>query len=292
VIAKFVGIHGGLNKYLLESPEQKAKFLAAWLNYDFILQHTYISMQGNFRFDRALTHEVGALTEKVSSGTVFEEKQEDIPYLDGGILFQEVIENPGNRYTTFRVLADASGQVQYVALIISPHKKNERILKRDRRRKPMSVATLNEEVLGTHIKLLDNLYTQPQSPFYLGAKSITSYHDEKSEEYILEGQQFDDPELRQLIADHGMDPDHATPSPHLVDIGSRLGRAFRGYSPYGGFDLMLDKKGNFIYIEGNEAPGIAPAAFDLPEDASDEMLQTAVIEKMLQNMDRLASNNK
>lgn len=296
VVAKFIGAHSGNNKYLLETQEQKVKFLIPLIDIDNVLGNIRIFPNGEPNYSEQFRNEMADKVERTlplvfdvmnkaeEMGTVDNTHRtylalaQYVKQIENHVLFQELVDTPSKHYPTFRVIADAFGHIHYVALLFSKHMKDEGILKFTTPQQNLSIADL-QKIVSDSNSLLDYLYTHPLSPFFLASKSIKSYTDGVSEEIILEGQAIDDQETRQVLQDLGINPDAALPPFRVLQLGKRLGRAFRPYNIYGGFDLIprVDKEYNLL--EAHDQPGLAPSGFGLPDDADD----AKVTEKLIDN---------
>ncbi len=298
VVAKFIGAHSGNNKYLLETQEQKVKFLIPLIDNDNVLGNIRISPNGDPNYSDGFRNEIADKVERTlplvfdvmnkaeemvtvdKSHRIYLALEQYVKQIEKHVLFQELVDTPSQHYPTFRIISDVFGHIHYVALLFSKHRKGDGILKFSPPQQDLSIVDL-QKIVSDSNSLLDYLYTHPLSPFFLASKSVKSYTDGISEELILEGQAIEDLETQQVLQDLGINPDAALPPLEVLKLGKRLGRAFRPYNIYGGFDLIprVDKEYNLL--EAHDQPDLAPSGFDLPDDADDDKVTEKLIDNAL-----------
>ncbi len=275
VVAKFIGVNGGRKNYLLETVKQKAKYIVAQIKSDAIAPNLFIDANGNLTMNEEYRPTVEGMIEEASRGKI--NKTVD------GVIFEKYIETPSHHYSSYQIIADAFGNIHYVALILSPHEKDNRTISTPLYTRPPNIVELKGNVLDDCCDTLHWLYTVPTSPFFLGAKSITSFHEGESNSLILAGQKTDDPKICDALISHGIDPNKAEPPAFLLAMGQKLGPAYRVYAPYAGFKVIGDKNGGYFYLGDDKRPTLTPTGLGMPEKTSQEELGNTVISRMLQN---------
>ncbi|MBI3619847.1 hypothetical protein HY214_01740 [Candidatus Roizmanbacteria bacterium] len=283
VMAKFDRSHGGDHKYLLETTEQKIRFIAAFVHYPAILSHMTLTERGDLlETGKALTFLLQTAGMLIQDGSIFTRQSEGLDILKNEVVFQEFIRTPSQRYTTYRVLADAFGNVHYSALVCSQGRKAEARLVQPVRTSPLSLDE-QSEILRDQASLLDHLFTHPKNPFFLNSRSAKSYNGD-SDDIILSGQKIESEEYRAILEAHGINPDQALPSAELLSAGSRLGRSFRFRQPYGGFDIIQSEDGKLFFLEANDDPALIAEGLGMAEDSTRDEMRYAIVSRMLQSV--------
>lgn len=262
IVAKTINEHGGDSIYLLETHEQKARFIS-WL----LSAHNVKSV-----------YQLNDLIKRVKKGDLTPASQES----DERWYFQEYVENPSDYNTSFRIMADGFGKVHYGVLIRSAEKKGIKKIKdvmeilgvRLNAQNFIDTATLG----GIDREILLN---SPYSPLYLGARSIVSNALKGGKIIPLNGSKVEDAEDRKILLVHGINPDKPSIPEKLIRIASKIGTESRGDYPFVGVDLILRKDGNFNYLETNFGPIVAPELIGLPANTSASESHLKLLEKIL-----------
>ena len=284
VMAKFTGFHGSQCKYRLDNSFQIAKFISAHLFYYALREHLFIDHCGNVFVKENYLPYVGLMLKHTIDGTKFVDfvKQggDEFPKLDG-VVFQRFIDTASSHDSSYRILADGLGNIHYIALLFARYQKEDMVLTTEKLVKKLEKPAI-DQIFSNPRTVLQLLFTQTTSPFYLNLAAAISYHED-SEEIILSGQKIDEPDLRKVLIEHGIDPNHAKPPVALIDYGRRLGSAFREYAPLGGFDILQSRGWNYYFLEGNDGPDIASSGLDIQQNMSNDELERVVINRMLSN---------
>lgn len=267
VVAK-LPIHRGEQKYLLETREQKARFLALAL-----LGQSISDLDLEYLYKRKdseqLRQVIENLIEAVKKGNL------DHPlFRKGGILkdykFEEFIVTPTDFLTSFRVIVDGLGRIHYGVVYrvkrgeflddcLSPHE-------------PL-VARPGEPIAGL---LLD-----PRSPFYLHSQSIVSNSGKEEPPIFLDGKMQNDPQIRKVMAQLSLDPDNPDLPDKLKAVCSALGRLNRAICPFIGVDFILGTDGRFRFLEVNHFPQIEPRYIGLSENTDFETVYGEMLNRIL-----------
>lgn len=154
VVVKDPASDRGQNKYLLETREQKIKFIA-WALLKKQLGELYDSPQRNDIINRILT--------QVAEGNFEDAFINERGDIDRWI-FEEYIDSPGDYNTSVRVVVDALGTIHYAQIARSDAKRGEQL----------PDASFDFSLLDEHGMLpglpFSVFLTHPSSPFYLKSK--------------------------------------------------------------------------------------------------------------------------
>jgi hypothetical protein len=261
-----VDANRGIGKYLLETREQKIKFLACYLIRERI--------PDLYQHPRDFDATVKELMDKVAKGD-YTDKYFDPKILDS-FIFEEFVEPPGNYWTSMRVVADAFGKIHYAQVARSGLPKNSEIDSSVKASLPKNLFDL--EVLGDL-----NIYLEhPDSPFYFPQKKFTSNISTGGTPIILNGNPQVDRINRDVLMSLGIDPDHPQLPDSLQAPSSRIGELCKGDYPLVGIDyLKRASNGEFVLCEINKGPQLRPEAVGLPESTDEDELQAIMIDRVL-----------
>ncbi|HET6747266.1 MAG TPA: hypothetical protein VFH06_04130 [Candidatus Saccharimonadales bacterium] len=262
VIAKPYASDRGDLKYLLESPEQKRRFVA-W----FIAQSNLDTLFKDGDIDDDL---VQNLLTQVANGEVDQEKLE-------GWIFEEQIITPGTYNTSFRVVVDAFGRVHYSQVARSAAPKGVDADPSITHTTPLPRSMGDMWGADTSI-----LLAHPDSPFYIAPKHITSNISTGGVRLRLNGVSAESPEDRTALQELGINPDEPRLPVALHDTSSTIGRLSRGEYPFVGVDYLIDERtGEYVMLEINTGPHLDPQALGLAPDADETACEIALLENML-----------
>ena len=267
IVAKKEGSQMGYGKYLLDTDEKKARFLTHAL-----LGHRVFEIAGRPDARAVMERLIESVRNQNFSDRLLKRKH------GGGFFesynYKEFIETPSDYKTSFRIVADAFGNVRYGFLLRSASKEGEEPLQQP----DTSDYDPLEEVqyAGSDANML---LTHPDSPFYITPTKIVSNYAQGGEKIFLNGQPVVNAIDRQVLIEHGIDPDNPQIPYTLSQLASKIGRACRGDYPFVGADFMQTNAAasNYYFLEANINPviwaeglGLDPQTHSL-EDCSLEM---------------------
>jgi hypothetical protein len=132
---------------------------------------------------------------------------------------REVVDTPSDRYTSFRLVADATGSLVAAALDYSVHSKDGAlpVVERDR---------FSDSRPASPVRYIKNALEDPDSPYFLGAHDVRSNSPHGSHTIALMGENRKPPnrEACSILEAHGIDPAHPSPPKELVDVAQFIGR--------------------------------------------------------------------
>lgn len=251
LVAKVPEADRGELKYLLETPEQKVKFIAWGLLYQ---QLGSLSDRGD---SDAI---IQRIFKKVSEGDFTDPFIEKRGWLDTWV-FEEYVQSPGDYNTSIRIVADALGVVHYGQVARSDAKKDATL---------MNIPSLQYPPLEEAARPgsgLSFLLSHPESPFYIAPKKFVSNIAEGGKPLLLNGQSVEDQIDRKILEDLGIDPDRPEIPKELTRTSRAIGREYRKFFPHVGVDYMV-REGNrtFVLLEVNKGPNLRPEALGLPSN--------------------------
>ena len=268
VIAKDICHNKGMNKFLLETLEQKIRF-ASWM------LHVQRYSPGNEEFYSRPGY-LERLRRHVSSD-VFYFNIDANPNWNWGWVQEEFVETPGDFYTSFRILADGYGEVHYGFVTKSKHKKDEDKRVKERPRIPNSLIDPMDPS-GNASLLVD-----PNSPFFLGSRAIVSNTAAGGSPILLDGARKIDESDRKVLEDLGINPDKPEIPSRLLEASSAISHALRAGIPFMGIDFMKRRDSEeFVLLEVNVGPMISPGSVGLSENASRTDLNYRMYERIIE----------
>lgn len=248
-VAKIKAAHGGDSVYLIESRESWIRF-EAWRRMSYLVGELYYQADSKAIIQEAL--------DRVRNNKL------DYKWFDKKIplnywSFQEFIDCPSQYYTSFRIIADAFGEVHGGALIRSPKIKGSE--RRDCPQMQWSQDPINEvsHINGEFAVLLEH----PKSPFFLNSKKIVSNVAQGGIKILLNGKPVDDKTNSSVLIEHGINPDNPLIPKNLTTRASEIGKASRGICPYVGVDFIFDVQLNTYLLEVNTGPTVSPDIINL-----------------------------
>lgn len=225
LVAKKHGSHRGEDKYILRTKEDKIRFVAASLVGETKLQ-AILSIPNRAIREAFLDELVQAVREGNFSHPTFERDQ------NIGFTVQEYIKTPSERSTSFRIVADALGNIRSVLLLYSETSSPS----------PSSPSVFHQVFLA-------------ESPLQLESKlTVSNYAQGGGIIDLLHEGATDDIERAILQAHHIRSINNLQ---QLLALSSQIGIVSRFDFPFVGIDFMQDEQGNYHLIEVNLAPNIA-----------------------------------
>lgn len=186
----------------------------------------------------------------------------------GGDL-QEFIPPVSDRYTSFRVVTTATGEIVAAGLFASSQTTQEAppTIQFDRFDKVEAMAAKYSRYRD--ILVAKRLFEDPASPYFLAAEDVRSNIAVGGKSFQLMGPgavRVLDPTDRKLLAAHRIDPDHPA-LPTLIAGASRPISEFMGQrlGLLLGIDFMLGPKGEVVYLETNLEPDLGAVQGCYPE---------------------------
>jgi hypothetical protein len=227
ILAKQVGASQGVNKYLLENPDQWERM------------KRYVTGVGPFR---AVDETENPIPEPQRNQT-------------RGYSYDQFIETPGEHYTSYRVLVSATGEVMASSLHYSAETKDDE--------QPLTTPGSVHELDMIGASLSDYL-TAPDSLVYLGARSVVSNRSKGGNGIVLDPTPESKPTSdkdKSVLRDHGLDEDKPQLPEIIREQSQALAQAFgKQQGIVLGIDWIQDKEtGEFYFLELNAGP--APGAF-------------------------------
>ena len=204
------------------------------------------------------------------------------PFYKKIFVFQEYILTPSERFTSFRVMVDATGSVLASSLIYSGHEKSTE--ETDRVDIPFSEL----EQLGAN--LLDQL-RHPASPYYLAARKMFSNCAQGGGLITLNPRKLTtSPQNKMengLLTAHGIDPVTRKLPPVLSAAASTLGRTLvKEQALYAGLDFVPEAEtGRHLFMESNPTCGLLTYAAAKSLREADYVVQKeTVLDEVLRNL--------
>lgn len=260
----------GRGKFLLETDEQKVKYL------------TFAMLGNNAAEVLRLPNKeqvVDQLLDEVRSGNIRSRYLND-PYLLDYFERQEFIETPGQYYSSFRIVADAWGNIQYGQVCKSKEPKSKKM--------PPELVDFNpNESLDEACRGGWELYLllqHPESPFFLDSRRFVSNISSKGERILLDGNPVRKRVNRQLLENLGIDPDHPTVPSVLQESASELGRFCRPLWPFAGLDYMKRQENEaYYFLEANIAPQLAAEPLNMDGRSSQKARQLEMMQRVIRS---------
>lgn len=270
VVAKDTFQSQGAGKYLLETEEQKLRFIAwaALVDQDFAV----IDPRNNA--DRARE-----IIDAILKG--------DIPKALGisGWDFEEYIDTPSPYYTSYRVLADAHGEIHYAQLNRSAQRKGSKRLAKSRGVVTIFEADPRKSLAAQWGLSLEDLLVHRRSPLFLNSLSIMSNIGQGGERILLDGQRIDDSGTRKLLEQHGVNPDKPRASDEILETSSKLGVLNKAVFPYVGVDEISNRELKNYLLEVNDGPVLNPEGLGLDRSATLEDCDDVILERIASYLD-------
>ena len=201
--------------------------------------------------------------------------------------FNRFIETPGDRYTSYRVLASAHGNILAAGLTYSSHTKQDALVTAEHPEKKELELTLKGCAGTNYFSLL----SATESPFYIAARKVTSNLFGGGSVIVLnpteKSKQATDDE-KHILEAHGIDPEDPRLPDDLVapsiEIAKTIGRRRH---PYVGIDFIQGGDETKYYLETNTGPGLEVySCAKLGRPATDaepyRMIWDEVVEEMIQ----------
>lgn len=154
--------------------------------------------------------------------------------------FQEYIQTPSKRYTSYRVLVDATGHILAASMRYSPHIKG------------LSSVVDKASIFSA--------LEDPESDLFLGSPNICSNRDSEENNIVLNPSIDSKPitdEEKEIVAAHRINPANPLLPQELADISSYLGvNIGRRIGLFVGIDFIQNIHGGFKFLEMNIGPGL------------------------------------
>lgn len=253
IVAKNPFLHEGEQKYLLESPEQKIKFLT-WL---------FISRNNNSLLRQMRNADMDSFTRYVQQMRIL--FASGIPNNHLQVLeeeskkwqFQEYLPGPTDHAVSLRTVCDMHGRTLFASLLINPLQHRQmRLIASPSDETPLQRIFIGEDRNTVSTRSASILLTDPRSPLFLDTYSIVSNYAQGSREMVLDGMPTQDLWARDIMLRSGIDPNSSTPPEDLLCVSGRLSIAKRNNWPYCGIDWIPTVTGKFAFIELNGIPSL------------------------------------
>jgi hypothetical protein len=252
VVAKALYADRGEHKYLLESQEQKARFVA-WL----VGGSHFIIQEPNLEKARGKLMEY---LDRARSGLI---TKEEFEIADKNWAFEEFVTTPSDFNTSYRVVADGYGNIHYAQLHRSQERRGTKKIQAwdNDDRLPLFEYSLVGDDYGT-------LLVHPRSPLFLDSVEIVSNIARGGERILLDGKPVEGEVNRQVLSDHGIDPNNSNPPAYVLEKSAEVGKLVRTSYPYTGVDWIQDKLGSFKFLEANNSPALNSSALGLSDSST------------------------
>jgi len=226
-VVKFPTADRGESVFLLDGRGSIAKFLV------------YANEHFNSSWDRNQSKEkIEAAKHAIESGQWDWEGFSEMEVSDFWI-FQEYIETPSDFYTSFRILADAYGNIHYGTLLRSLQPKGvKRVVDRD------------PNPIDHSFTYLHN----PESMYCLDTPDIVSNAAQGGIGIHLNGMRIEDEANRNVAEAHDIDPDNPRIPQQLKDKASKVGILMKRVFPFTGVDFIYDRDLKDFFLEANTGP--------------------------------------
>ena len=247
LVGKWIG-HGGKGKFLLRSEEDKARFLAVAATGNFL----WPILRSGQRAEK-VQQLLELVRERRFGDIIFEQ---ELPYYS----VEEYIEQPTKYNTSFRIVADAYGNIHYGLLLFKTREKTMKKL--------YQAGNPFDSALRRGGASYDFLM-HPQSPLYIPSPDIISNHFGGGEKIRLRGEKIGNALHRSILQAHGIDPDNPQIPRPLAEAAKKIGRAARYDYPFVGVDFVQRKgKGSrprYYFLEANIGAAVSPYNLDFSE---------------------------
>lgn len=263
-VAKIPDAQRGESKFLLETKEQKLRFVA-WA----LLANNISKL---FIDGKLIDAKIKDIFAKVERGD-FSDDLFDVEAFSRWI-FEDYIETPGVFNTSLRVVVDGLGTIHYAQVARSDNPKDAYSL-------PTSQPLPTDE-LNLWGKDLAIFLEHPDSPFYIRPKSFVSNIARGGKPILLDGNPVEEDTNKKVLEDLGIDPSNPQIPINLQPIASEIGRLSRGNYPFVGIDFLKSKNtGELILLEINAGPHLRPEGLRLPASTSDTDCDLELLRRIL-----------
>lgn len=275
VVAKNRSTNRGEQKFLLSTENDKLRFL--------VFQRYAHAMAWNTFQTTKLTRMVAkdCLALKLALSQSDQDRSKagarlinEIESELGSFEFEEYVTPNDAHNVSYRVLADAAGEVHYCLLL---HKRTAPLtppIDFEWADDPADMIVLNRARCRANYPLSLIYFTHPESPFrFDNPIDIVSNHAAGGAPIVISSlhskiSPYTDHQ-RAILAAQGFNP-QAPAMPHeLLEQAKRLCHVMRYEFPYGGIDFMRDSKGRFLFLEWNQLPGLCYEALGLSPETDD-----------------------
>lgn len=266
VVAKLPGSNRGEDKYLLETLDQKVKFIA-WA-----LMYRTVSNLHKLPDNRAVLDRIFS---KVSEGIFSDEFIQNRGWVDDWV-FEKFIETPGPYATSFRVVVDAFGTLYYATVAHSEKPKKTVLMPKPTIDHPPLIEV---DIPG---RLFSVLLEHPDSPFYLAPKQFMSNVAQGGQRVSLDQRPVTNRVTAQILSDLNIDPSRPELPQPLQSLSQEIGKAYRRYTTHVGIDFMMDScTQKFLLLEINKGPVLVPEALGLPAKTGQEQCEEYLLGQMI-----------
>lgn len=247
VVAKMPAANAGELKYLLETSDQKQKFI------------TWATLADSTLGKWADRHPKSRLHQMIDDATyavpyslgIFDNTK----YLDDWV-FEEFIITPGNYYSSIRVVVDAGGNFHYAEVARSASEKVDQQIVTD----DYDYQKFLKFVTPHSIRWLE----LSESPLYLSSRRFVSNIMAGGQAILLNGVEPDAEVDKNLLADLQIDPKNPRLPGRLLDISSEIGKLCRKYFPWVGIDYILKSPTDEAFLlEINAPPALSPESLNM-----------------------------
>ncbi|MFA6602910.1 MAG: hypothetical protein WCT01_03850, partial [Candidatus Shapirobacteria bacterium] len=185
----------------------------------------------------------------------------------------------GDFNTSYRVVADGYGNIHYAQVHRSQERRGAKKIQAWEYddRLPLFEYSLVGDDYGT-------LLVHPRSPLFLDSVEIVSNIARGGERILLDGKPVEEKINRQVLSDHGIDPNNPEPPTYVLEKSAEVGRLVRASYPYTGVDWIQDKSGSCKFLEANNSPALNPNALGLSDSSTGQ-------ERILEMIRRIAAGS-
>ncbi|MDE6292988.1 MAG: hypothetical protein K2L98_04830, partial [Bacilli bacterium] len=256
-VLKNMESQGGENKYLIKTPEQLEllrRFYRECNNYVRERNTRRANEKWGYDFELEFDEKGHCLDKRCIDSINVPDIQK---YMRKNVIMQRYIKTPTKYNTSLRVMIASSGDVLASSL---------------------KYALSNEEKEKQREYYdLDDFLADPESPYYLDSESIVSNTVAGGNSILLGREDYTELE-REILQDHGIDPDNASvPERILEALKNVTQNCSREIGAICGLDFIYDdEEKNWKYLEEHEFPMLYSYAekHGIPYDPNDEDFYT------------------
>lgn len=266
VVVKLLEANRGESKYLLETEEQRARFLTWILCFN---QGIFHEQSGEF-----IKREVPKLLERVRKKDLTGEEISQIDPYSQWIL-EEYMDTASDFNTSYRIVVDGFGNLHYGQINKSAQPKGEaKIVLENKGGVPFfdRPAKIGDSIFSL---LLDK-----NSPLYIDSKDFRSNIAQGGERIMLNGQAVHSDVNRDILTSHGIDPEKPEVPLEIMDLSRKVGIACRDMYPYVGVDFIQDKNGKYYFLEANIRPRLNPEGLGLRKSKTQNEISLELMKKI------------
>lgn len=280
VVLKFVDRNRGEGKVIVENYKQMMRYLY-WDSHLHelveIIDPTEDSLKVNYERwkDKVVEYYRGTMDHEL-------DHRDEVQFqgLTDTLRVEKFVESPLTDYnTTFRIVADAAGNIVYIQLQYAQIQKKQA---RDEDWKPVSPG---EDLMEEARKRLHD----SRSPIYIPEVGFHSNRAQGGDTIILRAKYADpdtynslDQEQKKVLEAHDIDPDmNGGVIDEAAKLAKEIAHRLRYVYPFIGVDLALGSDGELYFYEANPGPDLNRRAIGASDGETSAGLQKEMIRKVI-----------